>query len=81
MLLFLCFKFQLYINKNILLFPGMSSHSAAVSMEPLGPGATLSDRLRLAASKGQITEAQELYRAGAHFDADRVGKLLLIPTS
>ena len=50
----------------------MSSHSAAISMEPLGAGATLSDRLRLAASKGQITEAQELYRAGAEFDADRV---------
>ena len=43
-------------------------------MEPLGPGATLSDRLRLAASKGQITEVQELYRAGAQFDADRVGQ-------
>ena len=61
------------MNKSMFLFSGMSSHSAAVSMEPLGPGATLSDRLRLAASKGQITEAQELYRAGAHFDADRVG--------
>ena len=44
-------------------------------MEPLTPCATLSDRLRLAASKGQITEAQELYRAGAIFDVDRVTDL------
>ena len=41
-------------------------------METLPPGATLSDRLRFAASKGQLTEVQELYRAGAVFDLDRV---------
>ena len=56
----------------------MGTHSGGITLEALPPGATLSDKLRLAASKGQINEVQELYRAGAVFDFDRVYKFKLL---
>lgn len=37
------------------------------------PGASLSDKLRLAASKGQVDKVHELIGAGATFEPDRVG--------
>lgn len=36
------------------------------------PGVSLSDKLRLAASKGQIDKVRELLGAGATFEPDRV---------
>ena len=40
-----------------------------------GPGVSLDDKLRLAASKGQIEKVKELIGAGASFEGDRVRKL------
>lgn len=36
------------------------------------PGCSLSDKLRLAASKGQLEKVQELLVSGATFEPDRV---------
>ena len=40
------------------------------------PGVSLSDKLRLAASKGQVDKVRELLGAGATFEADRVNILI-----
>ena len=42
------------------------------------PGASLADKLRLAASKGQIDKIRELLSSGANFEPDRVGSSLNI---
>lgn len=36
------------------------------------PGASLADKLRLAASKGQVDKVRDLLTGGANFDPDRV---------
>ena len=50
--------------------------SMATSVSLL-PGITPEDKLRLAASKGQLDKAKELIAGGARFDADKVSCFVL----
>ena len=65
-------------DKTILTFSRLFvSVSLATTASYLPPGVSVTDKLRLAASKGQIDKVKELLAAGVPCDPDREGRTAL----
>ena len=64
--------FDLIVTTDIFIFAvSMATNASCL------PGATAEDKLRLAASKGQLEKVQEFILEGAAFDADKVSVAIL----
>ena len=61
-----------YDGKLLLISVSMAASAAYI------PGASLSDKLRLAASKGQVEKVHELINSGATFEPDRVSVIKIL---